>query len=104
MRNVGGGKGSKRAYPPVPAVALTPPPFLSLTGASVALDAAALDRVKKESPTPTAFKGEDEATAGAANASAATACDGAATLTEAQVRAVVLARVLSVVNGSTRVR
>jgi hypothetical protein len=100
----GGKRGSKRAYPPFQPSPSPLPPFLSLTGASVALDAAALDRVKKESPTPSAFKGEDEATAGAADASAATACDGAATLTEAQARAVVLARVLSVVNGSTRVR
>ena len=79
------------------------PPTPCLSGATVALDAAALDRVKKVSPTPTAFKGEDEATAAAAD-SAAAATGGTPTLTEPQARAVVLARVLSLVNGSTRVR
>ena len=78
-------------------------PLPTTPGAPVTLDAAALDRVKKESPAPAAFKGEDEATAAAADAAAAPGA-GVPLLTAPQARAVVLARALSVANGNSRVR
>lgn len=97
-----GEDGTKKHTPLLPP-AQPPPSTLNHSGAPVTLDAAALDRVKKESPSPAAFKPEDEATATAADAAAAPAA-GARLLTEPQARAVVLARALSLANGNSRVR
>ena len=86
------------------------------SGAPVSLDTAVLERIKKESPSPAAFKPEDAETAKAADDSATAtgaAADAASSpsssssslfLTETEARSAVLARLLSLANGSTRVR
>ena len=91
-------RGRKQTLTPQPHL-----PLLSHPGAPVTLDAAATGRVKKESPAPAAFKGEDEGTAAATDAAAAPGA-GVPLLTATQARAVVLARALSVANGNSRVR
>ena len=93
-QRLGAPRGGRRRPTPLP------PPSL---GAPVTLDAAALDRVKKESPSPTAFKGEDGEAAAAADKGAAPAA-GSALLTDAQARAVLVARTVSLMAGNTRVR
>ena len=85
--------------------------------APVALDAAALARIKKESPSPDKFAPEDEASARTADAAAlegvgeggharleSAEAPPSPLLTPAEARAVVLARLLSLANGSSRVR
>jgi histidine ammonia-lyase len=64
-------------------------------GSEVALDHSASDRVKKESPPPKAFQAEDAP----AHAPAVEAC-----LDPQQTRAVLLYKLLSLINGRSRVR
>lgn len=65
---------------------------------AVSIDAATADRIKKESPSPKDFKQEDQ------SASASESGPANQTLEIAEARAGLLCRLISLVNGSTRLR
>ena len=68
------------------------------SGFPIALDTAGADRIKRESPPPKAFAAEGD------EAGAAAAADAGDQLPAEQARAVIIARLLSIMNGKSGVR